>query len=187
VVENYTDLMVFYILKPNREVIICKDVWVIPTNQLLDDSMKEHLADYNAHICFKIGDHLEEIDPILADQEPIPDFLFDDEALDEPEEPEAAAENDDQQSTPEAYDQWLMAKVDRQKRQPSLVTNGIKMVSPSDRNIRIPSWIPENTKLSSQTGRSRPSRRTSLLRLSTGKLTTMGIATLSSRKLSTTT
>jgi hypothetical protein len=53
---------------------------------------------------------LDEIDPILADQEPIPDFLFEDEVLDEPEEPEATAENANQQSTPEAYDQWLTAK-----------------------------------------------------------------------------
>jgi hypothetical protein len=30
--------------------------------------------------------------------------------LDEPEEPEATAENANQQSTPEAYDQWLTAK-----------------------------------------------------------------------------
>jgi hypothetical protein len=111
VAENYTDLMAFHILKPNGEVIVRKDVWAIPTNQLLDDSMKEHLADYDARLRSKIGDHLDEIDPILADQEPIPDFLFEDEVLDEPEEPEAAAKNADQQSTPEAHDQWLTAKV----------------------------------------------------------------------------
>jgi hypothetical protein len=78
---------------------------------MLDDSMKEHLADFDARIRSKIGDHLEENDPALADQEPIPDFLFEDEVLDEPEEPEAAAEKADNQSTPEAYDQWLTAKV----------------------------------------------------------------------------
>jgi hypothetical protein len=78
---------------------------------MLDDSMKEHLADFDARIRSKIGDHLEEIDPALADQEPIPDFLFEDEVLDEPEEPDAAAEEADKQSTPEAYDQWLTAKV----------------------------------------------------------------------------
>jgi hypothetical protein len=111
VAENYTDLMAFHIRKPNGEAIICKDVWAIPTNQMLDDSMKEHLADFDARIHSKIGDHLDEIDPILADQESIPDFLFEDEVLNEPEEPEAAAENADQQSTPEAYDQWLTAKV----------------------------------------------------------------------------
>jgi hypothetical protein len=111
VAENYTNLLAFYILKPNGEVIVRKDVWAIPTNQMLDDSMKEHLADFNAHIRTKIGDHLEEIDPILADQEPIPDFLFEDEVLDEPDEPEAAAEEADKQSTPEAYDQWLTVKV----------------------------------------------------------------------------
>jgi hypothetical protein len=88
-----------------------KDVWAIPTNQMLDDSMKEHLADFNARIRSRIGDHFEEIDPALADQEPIPDFLFEDEVLDEPEEPEAAAEDADKQSTLEAYDQWLTAKV----------------------------------------------------------------------------
>jgi hypothetical protein len=103
--------MAFYILKPNGEVIVRKDVWAIPTNQMLDDSMKEHLSDFDARIRSKIGDHLEEIDPALADQEPIPDFLFEDEVLDEPEEPEAAAEEADKQSTPEAYDQWLTAKV----------------------------------------------------------------------------
>jgi hypothetical protein len=103
--------MAFNILKPNGEVIVRKDVWAIPTNQMLDDSMKEHLADFDARIRSKIGDHLEEIDPALADQEPIPDFLFEDEVLDEPEEPEAAAEEANQQSTPEAYDQWLTAKV----------------------------------------------------------------------------
>jgi hypothetical protein len=73
--------------------------------------MKEHLADIDALIRSKIGDHLDEIDLILADQEPTPDFLFEDKVLDEPEEPEAAAENADQQSTPEAYDQWLTVKV----------------------------------------------------------------------------
>jgi hypothetical protein len=54
----------FHILKPNGEVIVCKDVWAIPTNQLLDSSMKEHLADYDARIRSKIGDHLDKIDPI---------------------------------------------------------------------------------------------------------------------------
>jgi hypothetical protein len=73
----------------------------------MEDSMKEHLAYFDAHISSKIGDHLDEIDPILADQEQIPDFLFEDEVLDKPEEPEAAGENANQQSTPEAYDQWL--------------------------------------------------------------------------------
>jgi hypothetical protein len=71
------------------------------------DSMKEYLTDSDAHMHSKIGDHLEEIDPILADQEPIPDFLFEDEVLDKLEEPQTTAEHANGQGTPEAYDQWL--------------------------------------------------------------------------------
>jgi hypothetical protein len=71
----------------------------------------------------QVGDHLAEIDPALADQEPIPDFLFEDKVLDEPEEPEAAAEEADKQNTPEAYDQWLTAKVLLERgRQPETAT-----------------------------------------------------------------
>jgi hypothetical protein len=73
VAENYTDILAFHILKANGEVIVRMDVWGIPANDMASDSIKMSLLDFDARVLTKIGDHLKEFDPILAEIEPAPD------------------------------------------------------------------------------------------------------------------
>jgi Reverse transcriptase (RNA-dependent DNA polymerase) len=112
VAENYTDILAFHVLKANGEVIVRKDVWGIPANDMASDSIKMSLLDFDARVLTKIGDHLKEFDPILAEIEPAPDWIFEDEAeLDEPEQPETVFKEEEDLHTSEAYDQWLTAKI----------------------------------------------------------------------------
>jgi hypothetical protein len=85
VAENYTDILAFRVLKTNGEVIVRKDVWGIPANDMASDSIKMSLLDFDARVLAKIGDHLKEFDPILAEIEPAPDWIFEGKAeLDKP-------------------------------------------------------------------------------------------------------
>jgi hypothetical protein len=102
----------FHVLKANGEVIVRKDVWGIPANEMASDAIKMPFLDFDARVLTKIGDHLKEFDPMLADLDPAPDWIFEGEAeLDEPEQPETVFKEEEDLHTSEAYDQWLTATI----------------------------------------------------------------------------
>ena len=111
IAENYTDLMAFYVLKPNGQVIVRKDVWAIPQKDMIDESIKLKLADLDASIRSKIGDQLKEYQ-LNPEDDFIPEFIFEDElGLDEPEQPDSNIQDPDGHHTSDAYDKWLTAKI----------------------------------------------------------------------------
>ena len=109
VAENSVDLMSFYIMKANGEVLTRKSVWSYSEEERQLDSTKQELSDLDEGIKKKHGDSLKES---LVDGFPQPpDGLFDDdEAVAEPEEPELTAVEADEY-TSEAYDEYLTAEV----------------------------------------------------------------------------
>jgi hypothetical protein len=87
-----------------------KDIWGIWANEMASDAIKMSFLDFDAHVLTKIRDLLKEFDPMLAEIDPAPDWIFEGKAeLDEPEQPETVFKEEEDLHTSKAYDQWLTA------------------------------------------------------------------------------
>ena len=114
VAEVSTDVMAFYVLTETGKVVVRKDVWALPQEEMKEPDNIAELSRVDAAIKAKIGDSLKdkEMDSDLLQDHPAPpDDLFedDDEAI-EPAEPDSAREEADDY-TPEAFDNYLTAEV----------------------------------------------------------------------------
>ena len=108
--------MASYVLTETGEVVVRKSVWALSTEEQETDEVKTAKVQLDRDIAGKIRNSLpaNDIPPELRAQQPeVPDTLFTDDQDDEnvePFEPEATkAEADD--TTPEAYDEYLTAEV----------------------------------------------------------------------------
>jgi hypothetical protein len=112
VAEVAIDELAFYILTKTGKVIIRKSVWALSEDDRHDPGIYHQIADLDASIRERLGDSVKEIDPELADSLPeVPDGIFDDdEETVTPADP-SATKPDADDFTPEAYDQYLTAKV----------------------------------------------------------------------------
>ena len=113
--ECSVDLMAFRILKSNGHVVTKKSVWALTPDEQKDLQVMADLAQLEADVKSKIGDRLRDgdvPDDLQDNLEAPPNYLFDDidEPNVEPAEPEASRPEADDY-TPEAYDQYLTAKV----------------------------------------------------------------------------
>jgi hypothetical protein len=114
VYEDATSLMSFLVLTDTGIVIVRKDVWAISRENMGTDQTKLGLADLDAKILEKIGDHLKDSEvTFTVDGEPMTtmDTIFDDEddALDEAEEPEAQQLHAEDVSESD-FDQYINAE-----------------------------------------------------------------------------
>ena len=112
--DSAADIMAYFVIKENGEVVTRKSVWGVSEDEMQLDSTKEKLKALDSGIKSKIGDSLKdsEIDPIFGEAfGEVPEYLFDEEELEvEPVEPELLAPEADDY-TSEAYDNYLTAEV----------------------------------------------------------------------------
>jgi len=114
VAEASVDLMAYRILKGTGKTVVRKSVWSLTDDEMAQPTVKAELAILEQDIRDKIGDTLKdsEIDPDLKTYlgPDVPDYLFDEEEVVDPEEPESTMPDVDD-FTPEAYDQFLTAEL----------------------------------------------------------------------------
>jgi hypothetical protein len=115
VAESSTDIMAFYILTKTSKVIIRKSTWGLSMEEMQTPAVQLQVAGLNLVISQKIGDAIADdiLDPDLAANypDPPPDEIFGgDEALDEPEYPDATHVDADNYK-PELYDEYLLAEI----------------------------------------------------------------------------
>ena len=113
VAEASTNVMAFYILTGTGKVLVRQSVWAITDEERATTEWKEKLADLDQKIRAKIGDAIADnkVDPeLLEDLPEIPEYLFEDEEIDEATEKDAVMPEADDY-TPEAYDQYITATV----------------------------------------------------------------------------
>jgi hypothetical protein len=106
--------MSFLVLTDTGIVIVRKDLWAISRENMGTDQTKLGLADLDAKILAKIGDHLKDSEvTFTVDGEPMTtmDTIFDDEdeTLDEAEEPEAQQLHAEDVSKSD-FDQYINAE-----------------------------------------------------------------------------
>jgi hypothetical protein len=105
VAECSIDIMVFYILTASGKVIVRKSIWALTTEEMQSPPIQAIIAGLDLAISNKIGDTISDaiIDPELKSNFPAPpSVIFDDnEALDEPEDPDGTRVEVDN-FTPEA-------------------------------------------------------------------------------------
>ena len=117
VAEDCNAPLAYYILCETGAVVIRQDVWAIAEDEKLKPDFKAKLAQFDEAVKKKVGDSIKDkdLDPGLADDArlsvpPEAFVLFDAEANIAPLDPGyTPPEADD--STPEAYDQYLSAEV----------------------------------------------------------------------------
>jgi hypothetical protein len=113
--ENSTDLMAFSVISNSAVPITRKSVWAVTPDELGTDAIKEQLKQLDADIKAKIGDTIKEkdiSDEFKAGQADvgIPDFMFEDEDVVEPEEPDLTVDDADIHD-PDVLDNWITAQV----------------------------------------------------------------------------
>ncbi len=106
--------MAWNILTESGHIVKRQDVWAVTPDEQKHPDFIKALAEFDEKVKSKIGDELKDkqVDPDLADEDPLPDWdvLFDDSEVTEPMEPDKAAEDPDG-FTPEEYDQYISDEV----------------------------------------------------------------------------
>jgi len=113
VAESCVNLMAYCIFKLNSKVVVPKSVWAISRYESETKAFKDELADFDALVISKIGDTIKDsdLDDDRQDSWPeTPDYIFNEEELMEPEEPEATKPKA-ADYMPETYDQYSTAEV----------------------------------------------------------------------------
>ena len=113
VAEACVDSLAFNILSDTGKILVRKSVWAISNEDRLDPIVQADILEFDAKIQSKIGDSIKDsaVDPEIGSQLPAKaELIFEDEEIDEPVDVmDTKLERDDY--TPEAYDQYLTAKV----------------------------------------------------------------------------
>lgn len=112
--EVTIDEMAFRILTESGKVVVRKSVWGIEPERKNTDLYKAELHLLDEAIKSKLGDSLDdnEIDPELVGIAPeVPDYLFDEDEVQEPYDKSATVKEADDYFTSDAYDQYLTAEV----------------------------------------------------------------------------
>ena len=111
------DIMAFFILQGTGKVVMRKSVWGLTSDESNDPTVKLRLADLDAKIREKIGDAIKDdaVNPdVLLDLPQPPDYIFEEEDVVDPADPSSVKEELDDvlnDYTPEAYDQYLTARL----------------------------------------------------------------------------
>ena len=114
--EEYHDVGTFYVLNEKGQYVARKSVWGLSDEDIITPAIKTRITALDLGIASKLGDGIEDADmdpEIAAGLSPIPSKLFEDDGLDDCDEPEdgefTAAEADER--TPEEMDEYLSAQV----------------------------------------------------------------------------
>ena len=116
IAEVSTDVMASFILTETGKVIVRKSIWAISVDERATDEIKAAMTQLDVAITAKVGDSVrpKDFDPDLADDiMEVPDDIFTDSGDEDVVVPydQDATQQEADDSTPEAYDQYLTAEV----------------------------------------------------------------------------
>lgn len=101
--EDCTAPLAFKILTKGGKVITRKDVWAIPPDELKNPVTQGAIKEFDQVINDVMGNNLKDED--------LPEFMFDEDANVEPQDPDYIQPELDESFTPEEYDQYLATEV----------------------------------------------------------------------------